>query len=133
MISLHKAKKALEASEAKAKELGITVTTVIVDGSGLIIASSRMDNALPVSPRFAFTKAFTAAVLRMPTNVLADFAIPGKPYFGITSIYGGEFTTIPGGIPIQMEKAVVGGVGVGGGEPPQDVQCAEAALKVLSE
>ena len=131
MITLHKAKKALEAEESIAKELGIAISTVIVDGNGYIIASSRMDNALPVSPRFAFTKAYTAAVLRMPTQGLAEYATAGKPYYGVTAIWSGEFTTIPGGLPVNDNNGVIGGVGVGGGEPPQDEKCSKAALAIL--
>ena len=132
MIALEKAKKALEASESKAKELGITVTTVIVDAHGSIVAASRMDGALVISPKFAESKAYTSACLRMPTEGIAAYAVEGKPYYGINSLFDGELTTIAGGFPITINGQVVGGIGVGGSaDPTQDSQCAQEALKVL--
>lgn len=131
MITQSQAKKAIEASEAKAREMGIAVTTVVVDASGLVIASSRMDGALPISPRFAYAKAYTASVLHMPSGVLEDFALPGKPYYGVNAMFGGEFTTIPGGVPVTIHERFVGGVGVGGGDPKQDLTCAEEAKKAI--
>ena len=131
MISVENAKNAIASAQRKARDLSINISVVIVDQNGLIIAAERMDNALPISPRFAYAKAYTAAVLRMPTNTLAEFAQPGKPYFGVTSIFGGEFTDIPGGLPVTINKRIVGGVGVGGGEVKQDEECANVAMKVL--
>ena len=133
MITLEKAKRALEASEKKAKELGIAVSTVIVDERGGVIASSRMDDALYISPTFAYTKAFTAANLRMPSGDLAQYATEGKPYFGINTLVAGELTTMAGGVQVQHKDGkVLGGVGVGGSQDTsQDVQCARAAKKVL--
>ncbi|MDP2586112.1 MAG: heme-binding protein [Candidatus Levybacteria bacterium] len=134
MITLDKAKKALEASEQKAKELGTAVTTVIVDEHGAIIAASRMDGAIPISPKFAYCKAFTSANLGMPSEGIGAYAVEGKPYFGINTIFGGEITPIAGGIPIKMTDKLVGGVGVGGSmDVSQDSQCAQAAAKVLTE
>lgn len=134
MITLDKAKKALEASEQKAKELGVAVTTVIVDEHGSIIATSRMDGAIPISPKFAYCKAFTSANLGMPSEGIGAYAVEGKPYFGINTILNGEITPIAGGVPVKMGDKLVGGVGVGGStDVAQDSQCAQEAAKVLAE
>ncbi len=132
MITLEKAKKALEASERKAKELGTAVTTVIVDEHGSILAVSRMDGAIPISPRFALNKAYTSANLGMPTEAIAAYATEGKPFFGLNTLFGGKLTTMAGGAPIVMDKKLVGGVGVGGSQDvSQDATCAKEAKKVL--
>ena len=99
MINLEKAKNAILASEKKAVELGVTVTTVIVDDHGSIIAVSRMDNALNISPKFAYAKAFTSASLGMSTADIAPFATDVKPYYGCNTFFGGELTDIPGDLP----------------------------------
>lgn len=134
MINLEKAKNAILASEKKAVELGVTVTTVIVDDHGSIIAVSRMDNALNISPKFAYAKAFTSASLGMSTADLAPFATEGKPYYGFNTLFGGELTDIAGGIPVKIQGKLIGGVGVGGSmDVTQDAQCAQEAAKILEE
>lgn len=133
MITLDKAKKALDASEKKAKELGIAVTTVIVDEHGSLITSSRMDGAIPISPRFAYCKAFTSANLGMPSEGIAPYACEGKPYFGVNTLFGGELTPMAGGLPVKMGGKLVGGVGVGGSaDTSQDSACAQEATKALT-
>ncbi len=134
MITLAKAKKALEASEKKAEELGVHVSTVIVDNQGSVIAVSKMDNAIPISPRFALSKAYTSANLGFSTLDLAKYSSEGKPYFGLNTLFGGEFDLLAGGIPVKMNGKLVGGIGVGGSpDTLQDVECAKAAEMALGE
>ncbi len=132
MITADKAKQAIEASEAKANELGITVSTAIVDDYGVLLAFSRMDGALHISPRFSQAKAHTSAALGLPSADVANYVGDGKPYQGANTFFAGEWMVIAGGLPVKMNGKVVGGIGVGGSmDVNQDVQCAQEALRVL--
>ena len=132
MITLEQAKKAIEASEDKAKEIGIAVTTAVVDEHGVVIALGRMDGALLISPRFAQKKAYTAAMLKMPSEAPAGYAAEGQPYFSINTAFEGDIVLIAGGVPVTHGETVIGGVGVGGSaDVSQDKQCALAAVSVL--
>jgi uncharacterized protein GlcG (DUF336 family) len=134
MITLAKAKKALEAAEKKAEELGVAVSVAVVDEHGVLIAASKMENAFLISPKFAFEKAFTSANLMLPTESLLAYAADNKPYFGVNTLFGGQLTAIAGGLPVKMNKKVVGAVGVGGSaDTSQDVACSKEAVKVLEE
>ena len=128
-----KIKKALEASEKKAAELGIAVSTAIVDQYGDLVGFSRMEGAIKISTKFAISKAYTAGTIGMATADMAAYAGEGKPYQGMTDLFGGELTVIAGGLPVKDGNKLVGGVGVGGSsDVSQDVECAQAALAVLS-
>lgn len=128
-----KIKKAIEAAEAKARELKVAISTAIVDEHGDLVAFSRMEGAIKISPKFAITKAYTAGTIGMATGDMAPYAIPGKPYYGIDALFGGKLTTIAGGLPIKVGDKLVGGIGVGGStDVNQDVECAKVAFDALS-
>lgn len=132
MLDYSKIRKAIEASEVKAKELGIAISTAIVDEHGDLIAFSRMEGAIKISPKFAIIKAYTSGTIGMSTADMAPFATPGKPYYGIDTLFGGELTTIAGGLPIKYNNKLAGGIGVGGSvDTSQDVKCAEIALEAI--
>lgn len=134
MITINQAKKAIAAGEEEAKKLGVSVSIAITDEYGDLIAFSRMDGALKVSPKFAQVKANTSAMLGMVTQDLEPYVVQGKPYYGINLLFGGEFTTIAGGVPIKLNNKLSGGIGVGGSfDVSQDAQCAQAALKALED
>lgn len=133
MITLAQATAAITQAEAKARELGVAVSITIVDTAGTLIASHRMDGAIAISPEFSYIKAFTSASLGIPSMGLADYAQPGKPYFGVNTVMGGKLTPIAGGRPIMAGGTLVGGVGVGGSmDVSQDDACAMAAAATFS-
>lgn len=132
MITLSKAQKAIELALAKAKELNVAVSVSVVDTAGISIASAKMDGAITISPRFSYVKAFTSASIGMPSGSLAPYDVPGKPYYGVHTILGGELTTIAGGQPVMIDGKLVGGIGVGGSaDVTQDDDCAKAALSAF--
>ena len=127
-----KVRHALEAAEAKAKELGTAVSVAIVDQYGDLVGFHRMEGAIKISPKFAITKAYTAGTIGLATADIAKYAGEGQPYFGVTSLFGGELTTIAGGLPVKNGDKLLGGIGVGGSyDVAQDVECAQAGLKAL--
>jgi len=129
LLTLEKAKKALEAAEKKAAELNIKVSVVIVDESGVIIAIHRMDGAVSVSPMFATAKAYTSGTLGLPTGEIAKYAGPDKPYYGVSDLDGGKLTTVTGGLPIVIAGKLSGGIGVGGSyDVTEDLACAQAGV-----
>jgi uncharacterized protein GlcG (DUF336 family) len=133
MMTLELAKKAIAVAEKKAEELGIKICITVVDDHGTIVAVSRMDGALVVSPKFSFIKAFTSATLGMPTGGMQPYAEPGKPYYGLESLSGGEFTTIAGGVPVKKGEKLIGAIGVGGSaDVSQDAACAQAAAEAIA-
>lgn len=133
MITLEKAKAALESSEKKADELGVKVSIAIVDEHGELIAFNKMDGAIDISPQFSIAKAYTAATVGMASGDIAEYAAEGKPYFGVQDVLGGKLTIVAGGIPITSNSKIAGGVGVGGSlDVSQDVEIAKAAVESLA-
>ncbi len=127
------AKQAVEVAIKKAEELGISVSVAVVDQYGDLVAFGRMKGAIKISPKFAISKAYTAGTIGMGTQDMAGYVSEGKPYFGLNTLFGGELTTIAGGVPIKRGDELVGGIGVGGSsDVSQDLECAQAALSVFS-
>lgn len=132
MISLNQANTMISAAIAKAIELGTAISVSVVDDGGNLIAFSRMDNAIKISQKFSHAKAYTSGSLGMPTEMIAPFAVDGKPYAGLHSLFGGELSTIAGGIPIMIEGKLAGGIGCGGStDVNQDAECAKAGVAAI--
>ena len=118
--------KALAAGVAKAEEIGVPQNIIIVDASGVSLASIRMDGAKYLSIDTATGKARFAASHNAPSGQLpfeagATFAIVTK----------GTATNLPGGLPIRFDGRLAGGIGVGSGTGEQDLIVARAALAAI--
>jgi glc operon protein GlcG len=128
-LSLNDANKVIGKAHAKAAQLGIKVTVAIVDEGGLLIALARMDGAAPLSPQIAEAKAVGAAMLLRDGAGLAQIAQDRPGFFSAAD----RLVRVPlvpglGSVPIKQGDKVIGAIGVSGGRPEQDLECAEAAL-----
>ncbi|HEY8803413.1 MAG TPA: heme-binding protein [Candidatus Dormibacteraeota bacterium] len=128
-LSLHDVNQAISRAQAKAAELGVRVTVGVVDEGGLLIALSRMDGALPLSPQIAEAKAVGAAMLYRDGAGLAELAKERPGFFSVAD----RLVRVPivpglGSVLIKRDGQVLGAVGVSGARPEQDQECAEAGL-----
>ena len=128
-LSLNEANNVIEKAHARAAQLGINVTVAIVDEGGHLIALSRMDGALPLSPQLAEAKAVGAAMFLRDGEALAKMA-QDRPGFFSAADRMVRVPLIPGlgSVLIKQGAKVIGAIGVSGGRPDQDLQCAEAGL-----
>jgi uncharacterized protein GlcG (DUF336 family) len=121
----------IEAAAAKAVAMGIPMVIAVVDESGVLKAFRRMDGAPLLSVQIAQDKAYTAAAYAIPTHGWFDFIKTDPPLLhGI--VHTPRLVVFGGGFPVELDGAVVGGIGVSGGHYSQDMEVAEAALAALA-
>ncbi|HEY1161921.1 MAG TPA: heme-binding protein, partial [Candidatus Dormibacteraeota bacterium] len=80
-LSLIEANNVIEKAQAKAAKLGIKVSVAVVDEGAHLIALSRMDGAIPLSPQLAEAKAVGAAMFRRDGEALAKMAQDRPGFF----------------------------------------------------
>jgi uncharacterized protein GlcG (DUF336 family) len=128
-LSLEDADELIGRAHAKAAELGIRVTVAVVDEGAHLVALARMDGAAPLTPQVAEAKAVGAAMLHRDGASLGELAKDRPGFFSVAD----RLVRVPivpglGSVLIKREGTVLGAVGVSGGRPEQDLECAEAGL-----
>ncbi|HKC19312.1 MAG TPA: heme-binding protein [Candidatus Dormibacteraeota bacterium] len=128
-LTLEEAQQVIARGHARATESGIRVTVAVVDEGGLLIALGRMDGAPPLSPQIAEAKAVGAAMLYRDGASLADLARDRPGFFSVAD----RMVRVPivpglGSVLVRRDGKVLGAVGVSGGKPEQDLECAEAGI-----
>lgn len=122
---------------ARALEIGVRQSVCVVDEGGVPILLERMDGARITGPQIAWNKAFTAAGHKRSTHLFNTPpngpALPGNEAFGIQWSFEGRFAVFVGGFPVVVDGAVVGGIGMSGGNGEQDTACALAGLDALAK
>jgi len=127
-LSLDDARLLIDGALARAVEIGVAMCAAVVDDGGHPIAFARMDGGKILSTRLAEDKAFTAAVSRRGTHEYNERSHPGNLVFGIHTAFQGRFCIVGGGLPVLDGEEVIGGIGLSGGAPEQDMDCAAAGL-----
>lgn len=127
-LGLEAAKKIAATCEARAQKEGWNMVIAVVDDGGHLKHFSRMNNSFRKSIEIALLKAETSSGFPIATRQMADIARQRAP--GIEHVPG--IVTFGGGLPIITARGEqLGAIGVSGGTPEQDEQCAQAGLDAV--
>jgi uncharacterized protein GlcG (DUF336 family) len=131
-LTLNQAQAALEAAQAKARELGAASNIAVVDAGANLKAFARMDGAFLGSIDIAMKKARTARLFDMATGEIGKLSQPGGPLYNIEQSNGG-LISFPGGVPIQTSGGdIIGAIGVSGSTIENDQLTAEAGARAAT-
>jgi len=114
--------------EAEARDLSLA--TAVVDSSGHILASQRMDDAALGAMRLAVGKAFTAVSWATPTAEFTRSSQPGGDDWGWNTT-DSRIVVYAGGLPLLVDGELVGGIGASGGTAAEDETCVAAAARAI--
>lgn len=131
-IGLEDAQLAIAAAVGKATSIGVGVCIAVVDRAGHLVGYARMDGAPVLTGQLAQDKAYTAACFGVPTHQWWEMIRDDQALVhGITKV--DRLIIFGGGIPLEHEGAVVGGIGVSGkSSADQDRAIAEAGAQAWS-
>src|SRR5437016_5811321 len=122
----------VDASVAKAREIGVSENVSILDDGGNLKAFSRIDVTPIPTIEIAQNKAYTA-LFGVSTQDFFNFIqgdaslLAGIPTLARVAAWGGGF-------PIKVNGEIVGAIGVSGAPAVQnDVDCAKAALALVPD
>lgn len=129
-ISMESANKALDAAMAHAQKNKWTVTIVVVDAGGRIVALSRMDGAHKATPDFALAKADSAVMTKRSTKIFSDQLTGGRnAVLGFVNLH---VHSAEGGEVILQGGKIVGAIGVAGVTQQQDREAALAGVAAVN-
>lgn len=129
-LTLDGAEKVIAASRAEAKKLSSPGAVIaVVDDGGNLMALARLDGTFAAGANISIGKARTAALFKKPTKFFEDVVKNGR-----TSMVAlNDFTPLQGGVPILVDGAIVGAVGVSGAaSAQQDEELAIAGANAFS-
>jgi uncharacterized protein GlcG (DUF336 family) len=114
-------------AEAEARTLALAAS--VVDASGHVIASQRMDGSALGAMRLATGKAYTAVLWGTRSGYFMESTQPGGEDWGWNAT--DAIVVYAGGIPLYTGGRLVGAVGASGGTAAQDEECVTAAALTL--
>ena len=126
-LNLAAVKTMVAASEAKAKELNVSVTICIVDESGNLLFLEKGDTASLNTLQFAQKKARDAAAYGSPSREAAESIKKGN----VEALAFPNFFPNQGGLPIRVDGQLLGGIAASGAKSEIDEQIAQAGLDAL--
>ncbi len=129
-LTLEAAKLMAAAAEAAAAKNGWKVVIAVVDDGGHALLVHRLDGTQSSSVPTAMGKARSAVAYKRPTRILEEMINKGR-YSFLSA--GGDPVALQGGLPIEVEGQLVGGIGVSGVKASDDEIIAQAGLDALRD
>jgi uncharacterized protein GlcG (DUF336 family)/mannose-6-phosphate isomerase-like protein (cupin superfamily) len=127
VLTLEVAKGVALAAETEAAKRRATVVIVVVDDGGHVVYLSRLNDTQVASVEVGIGKARTAAIFRRPSKVFEDQIRDGR----VASLVLPGATPLQGGIPLVLDGAVIGAIGVSGNTPQEDEDIAKTGAAAL--
>ncbi|WCM28585.1 heme-binding protein [Sphingomonas sp. QA11] len=134
LVSCRMARTLIDAGIAEADRLGHTLSFAVVDSSGHLVASARMDGAPFVSVEIARGKAFaSAATGGQPGDNLDQRYRENPMVWGNAGPlgYGAPMLPAVGSLPIKLDGRVIGAIGASGAPSAVDVAVITATLEAV--
>lgn len=128
-LTLKQAEEWITRACAKAAQLGVKVSVVVVDSGGNPVAFSRMDGAGILTPDIARGKAYTAVAFKSHSKDITE-RMKERPAaaLGLTQVSGNRIVFLPGGVLAKKGDEILGAVGVSGASSDQDHECGIEAV-----
>jgi len=128
-VSSEIADRILEIASRESASLGKALSIAVVDVGGYIVAIRRNEGARPLTPSIALSKAYSAAVMQRPTNMLQAWAEHEPVFFSQVATLGWQpIVATQGGITLKKDGEFLGGIGISGGTADEDQRIAEAVI-----
>jgi glc operon protein GlcG len=127
-LTLEGAKKVAAAAEAEARRNNEGAVIAVVDDGGNLMLLERIDGTFPAGAKVSIGKARTAALFKKPTSFFEEIIHDGRTAMVAVE----DFTPLQGGVPIEVDREIVGAVGVSGAaNQQQDEAVAKAGAAAI--
>jgi uncharacterized protein GlcG (DUF336 family) len=128
LLTLEDAKRVAAAAEAEAQRNGWRVVIAVVDDGGHLLYLQRSHDTQFGSVETAVAKAHAAVAFQRPTKASEDAVLSGRLiHLALPGVIPAE-----GGVPLEIDGVVVGGLGISGVRSFQDGQIAAAGVAALT-
>ena len=129
-LSLGLAKAIAEATLTECKAKGFSTSVVVVDRAGQVLVMMRDEAASAQTTEMARRKAYTARMFRTTTLEFQKRTADPK-YAAQRNV--ADILALGGGVPIEVGKETIGGVGSSGSNQEQDDACAKAGIAKVAD
>ncbi len=129
ILTLEDAKRVAAAADAEAQRNDWRVVIAVVDDGGHLLYLERSHDTQFGSVETAIAKAHAAVAFQRPTKASEDAVTGGRLiHLALPGVIPAE-----GGVPLKVDGAIIGGLGISGVRSSQDGQIAEAGAAALAQ